>query len=316
MKSVSAFVQILTLSSLFKNFVGGMFGSYPVTGSFSRSAVNNESGAQSGISGIVTATLVGLVLLFLTKIFEKMPLCILASIVISGVISLLDYEEAIYLWAVHRFDFSVWMVACFGTLFLGVETGLAIAVGVSLLIVLYESAYPHTAVLGRLPGTNIYRNVRQYPDAERYDGVVLVRIDGSLHFANAQNVRDKIRKYRLQAEVELEANVPEGLGIKYLVLDFSPVSTIDTSALHILEDMYENYTSRGQQIILSNPSLDVMQRLMSCGLADKIGREHIFASAHDAVNWCLHEMDCEATTSRGLNETEDDSPGEMDELLN
>ena len=84
----------------------------------------------------------------------------LASIVISGVISLVDYEEAIYLWKVHKFDFSNWMFAFLGTLFLGVELGLGIAVGLSLMLVVFESAYPHTAVLGRLPGTTEYRNIK------------------------------------------------------------------------------------------------------------------------------------------------------------
>jgi sulfate transporter 4 len=113
------------------NFLGGMFQAYPVTGSFSRSAVNNESGAESGISGMVTATMVGVVLLFLTPVFEKLPLNVLAAIVISGVLGLLDYEEAMYLWRVHKFDFAVWVTACLGTMFLGVEIGLGIAVGVS-----------------------------------------------------------------------------------------------------------------------------------------------------------------------------------------
>ena len=140
-----------------------------MTGSFSRSAVNHESGAQSSISAIVTATMVGIVLLCLTSVFELLPLNVLAAIVISGVLGLLDYEEAISLWRVHKFDFGVWMTAFTGTLFLGVEVGLAIAVGVSLLIVIYESAYPHTSVLGRLPGTNTYRNVKQYPGAVRYE---------------------------------------------------------------------------------------------------------------------------------------------------
>ena len=166
-------INVLTASyftrTMKANLLGGMFQSYPVTGSFSRSAVNHESGAQSGISAIVTATMVGIVLLCLTAVFELLPLNVLAAIVISGVIGLLDYPEALYLWKVHKFDFGVWMTAFAGTLFLGVEIGLAIAVGVSLLIVIYESAYPHTSVLGRLPGTNAYRNVKQYPDAVRYE---------------------------------------------------------------------------------------------------------------------------------------------------
>jgi sulfate transporter 4 len=270
-----------------------MFQSYPVTGSFSRSAVNNESGAQSGISAMITATLVGLVLLFLTSIFEKLPLSVLAAIVISGVLGLFDYPEAIYLWKVHKFDLGVWMSAFLGTLFLGVEIGLGIAVCVSLLIVIYESAYPNTSVLGRLTGTRVYRNVKQYPEAERYDGIVLVRIDAPLYFANAQNVRDKIRKYRLVAQEALNAQNGE---VKYLVMEMSPVSHIDTSALHILEDMYETYLARGQQMCFVNPNMKVMHRMVDSGFSEIVGREHFFVSLHDAVSWCLHEMDTEAVS--------------------
>jgi sulfate transporter 4 len=218
------------------NFLGGMFQAYPVTGSFSRSAVNNESGAESGIAGMVTATMVGVVLLLLTPVFEKLPLNVLAAIVISGVLGLLDYEEAMYLWRVHKFDFGVWVTACLGTMFLGVEIGLAIAVGVSLLIVIYESAYPHTIVLGRLPGTTVYRNVKQYPETERYDGIVMVRIDAPIYFANVQNIRDKIRKYRLVAAAELAERNGD---VKYIILEMAPVSHIDTSALHILGKFYD-----------------------------------------------------------------------------
>lgn len=99
-------------------------------------------------------------------------------------------------------------------MFLGVEIGLAIAVSVSLLLVTYESAYPHTAVLGRLPGTTVYRNVKQYPDAERYDGIVMVRIDAPIYFANTQNVREKIMKYERLAEEQL---VERNGSVKYMV---------------------------------------------------------------------------------------------------
>lgn len=203
-------------------------------------------------------------------------------------LGLLDYEEAIYLWKVHKFDFGVWMVACAGTMFLGVEIGLAIAVCVSLLLVTYESAYPHTAVLGRLPGTNVYRNVKQYPDAERYDGLVMVRIDAPIYFANTQNVREKISKYERQAEEQL---AERNGSIKYMVLEFSPVSHIDTSALHILEDMNKTFRGRGIQVCICNPSVTVMEKLVLSGLVDSLGREHIFTSIHDCVSWCLDEMD-------------------------
>ena len=95
------------------------------------------------------------------------------------------------------------MLAFLGTLFLGVELGLGIAVGISLLLVIFESAYPHTAILGRLPGTTEYRNIKNYPQAERYDGIVVVRIDAPIYFANTQNIRDKVRKYETNAKREI-----------------------------------------------------------------------------------------------------------------
>ncbi len=217
----------------------------------------------------------------------------LASIVISGVIGLLDYEEAIYLWKVHRFDFGVWFIACVGTMFLGVEIGLAIAVGVSLLLVIYESAYPHTAVLGRLPGTTIYRNVKQYPEAERYEGIVMVRIDAPIYFANTQNVREKIQKYELKAEQELEERGNEET-VQYVILEMSPVSHVDTSALHILQDMLGG----------------VMERFIASGFADEVGRDHIFVAIQDAVNWCLTEMD---TVASSIHEENRDSSGDEGE---
>jgi len=267
------------------DFVGAMFQSYPVTGSFSRSAVNNECGAESGISAIVTATMVGLILLFLTPVFEIMPLAVLASIIISGVAGLVDYTEAIHLYKVHKFDFLVWCVSFLGTLFLGVEIGIGIAVCISLLLVLYESAYPHMAVLGRLNGTTIYRNVKQYPDAETYDSLVLCRIDAPFYFANAQYVRDKINKYVKNAEKKSEEKV------KYVVVDMSPVSHVDTTAMHILNDLYKDYKSKGVQLCFSNPSVRVMEKLRKDGFVDTVGASCFFVTVHDAVDSCLIQLE-------------------------
>lgn len=227
---------------------------------------------------------------------------------ISGVISLVDYTEAIYLWRVHKFDYSVWMVAFIGTLFLGVELGLGLSVGISLLLVIFESAYPHTAVLGRLPGTHQYRNIKQYPDAELYDGIVLVRVDAPIYFANTQHVRDKIQKYYKRAEETLHdtheihninaANNEIGplqndvQHLQFVVLDLSPVSHIDTSGLHTLQEMNATFQEdKGVQLCLSNPNPRVTQRLVQSGLANEIGRNHIFVSMHDAVHFCLDHMD-------------------------
>ena len=197
------------------------------------------------------------------------------------------------------------MLAFVGTLFLGAELGLGIAVLISLLVVIFESAYPSTSVLGRLPGTHHYRSIKQYPRAEQYDGIVTVGIDAPIYFANSQNVREKISKYYFRAQEELNLRVREDPTstdenlVKYIVLDLSPVSHVDTSALHMLADMHSNYKKTLQvQLCLVNPNRSVMQQLVLSGLADDIGREHMFVSLHDAVEHCLGEMDEQLVSSQ------------------
>lgn len=272
------------------NLSGAMFAGYPVTGSFSRSAVNNESGAVSGVSALVTATLVGFVLLLLTSLFEKMPLATLAAIVISGVLGLLDYPEAIYLYKVHKLDFLVWCVSFLGTLFLGVEIGLGIAVAVSILLVTYESAYPHTAVLGRLPGTTVYRNTKQYPEAESYEGVLVCRVDAPIYFANTQHIREKLNKYERRTK-----------NCRFVIMDLSPVSHVDTSGLHILHDVYRTYKDRGVKMCFSNPSVNVMNTLALDGFDEMVGTENIFVNTHNAVVSCLREYERETHGDDGEN---------------
>jgi len=279
------------------NLCAGLFNGYPLTGSFSRSAVNNEAGAKSGISSVVTATLVCIVLLLLTPVFELLSLPTLAAIVISGVVSLVDFDEAKYLWKVHKFDFGVWFFAFIGTLFLGVELGLGIAIGLSLLIVIFESAYPHTAILGRLPGTTEYRNLKNYGQAEIYDGIVIVRIDAPIYFANTQNIRDKVQKY-------VDRACEDTKKVQFIIVEFSAVAHVDTSALHTLHDMNKNYLRRNIRLCITNPNAKVMERLMSSGFVDEMGQDQIFVSTHDAVNYCLGEMDNDEMSKHPTNPEE------------
>mmetsp|Transcript_5267 Transcript_5267/g.9347 ORF Transcript_5267/g.9347 Transcript_5267/m.9347 type:complete len:764 (-) Transcript_5267:4164-6455(-) len=281
------------------NLIGGVFQAYPTTGAIGQSAINDDIGGQTGASSVISGLVVMLVLLFLTPVFENMPMSVLAAIVIVFVMSMFDYNEAIYLFKVHKFDFSVWIVAFLGTLFLGVEFGLAIAVAVSVIIVVYESVYPHTAVLGRLPGTSLYRNIKQYPNLERYDQLLIVRIDAPLYFANAHTARDKVRKYKRVTEEEL-AKRNAGV-VRYIILDLSPVSHIDTTALHVLEDMYITQKRLGVTICMCNPGIAVTDRLLRSGLVDLMGRNHFFPDVIDAVHFCLEEMDCAEESALAFN---------------
>ncbi|XP_031381641.1 sulfate transporter 4.1, chloroplastic-like isoform X2 [Punica granatum] len=293
------------------NVCGAFFSAYPTTGSFSRSAVNHESGAKTGVSGIVTGIIMGCALLFMTPLFEYIPLCALAAIVISAVIGLVDYDEAIFLWRVDKKDFLLWTITFVATLFLGIEIGVLIGVGVSLAFVIHESANPHIAVLGRLPGTTVYRNKEQYPDAYTYNGIVIVRIDAPIYFANISYIKDRLREYELEVDRSTRRG-PEVDRVYFVILEMAPVTYVDSSAVQALKDLYHEYTSRDIQLAISNPNRDVLLTLSKSGLVDLIGKDWCFVRVHDAVQVCLQHVQTIKETSKT---TADPSPQEKPSLL-
>ncbi|KAI3470703.1 hypothetical protein Pfo_027366 [Paulownia fortunei] len=271
------------------NIVGSFFSVYPTTGSFSRSAVNHESGAKTGLSGIVMGIIMGCALQFLTPLFEYIPQCVLAAIVISAVIGLVDYDEASFLWRVDKKDFLLWIITCIVTLFLGIEIGVLVGVGVSLAFVIHESANPHIAILGRLPGTTVYRNIQQYPEAYTYNGIVIVRIDAPIYFANISYIKDRLREY----EIEPDGSIKRGPGVTrvhFVIIEMAPTTYIDSSAVQAFKDLHQEYKSRNIQIAISNPNRDVLLTLTISGVVDLIGREWYFVRVHDAVQVCLQHV--------------------------
>ncbi|XP_009778471.1 sulfate transporter 4.1, chloroplastic [Nicotiana tabacum] len=271
------------------NICGSFFSIYPTTGSFSRSAVNHESGAKTGLSGLVMGIIMACALLFLTPVFEYIPQCSLAAIVISAVIGLVDYDEAKFLWRVDKKDFLLWTITCMTTLLLGIEIGVLVGVGVSLAFVIHESANPHIAVLGRLPGTTIYRNTQQYPEAYTYNGIVIVRIDAPIYFANTSYIKDRLRDYEIEKD-ESTGRGPEVSRIHFVILEMAPVTYIDSSAVQALKELHQEYKSRDIQLAISNPNREVLLTLARAGVIDLIGKEWYFVRVHDAVQVCLQHV--------------------------
>ncbi|GAA0165002.1 transporter [Lithospermum erythrorhizon] len=268
------------------NIAGSFFSAYPSTGSFSRSAVNHEGGAKTGLSGIIMGIIMTCSLLFLTPLFEFIPQSALAAIVISAVIGLVDYDEAIFLWHVDKRDFLLWTITCASTLFLGIEIGVLVGVGVSLAFVIHESANPHMAILGRLPGTTVYRNVQQYPEAYVYNGIVVVRFDAPIYFANISYIKDRLREYEIEIDLSKQRG-PEVTRIHFVIIEMAPVTYIDSSAVQALKELYQEYKSRDIQMAVSNPNREVLLTLARSGVVDLIGKEWYFVRVHDAVQVCL-----------------------------
>ncbi|KAI9156758.1 hypothetical protein LWI28_011728 [Acer negundo] len=271
------------------NILGSFFSAYPTTGSFSRSAVNHESGAKTGLSGLITGIIMGCALLFLTPLFEYIPQCALAAIVISAVMGLVDYDEAIFLWSVDKKDFLLWTITSVTTLFLSIEIGVLVGVGVSLAFVIHESANPHIAILGRLPGTTVYRNIRQYPEAYTYHGIVIVRVDAPIYFANISYIKDRLREYEVHVDKSTRRG-PEVERIYFVILEMSPVTYIDSSAVQALKDLHQEYKSRDIQMAISNPNREVLLTLSKSDVVELIGKEWYFVRVHDAVQVCLQHV--------------------------
>jgi len=261
------------------NVICAMFSGMVATGSFSRTAVANGSGAQTQLAGVVLGASLLLVLLFLTSLFYYLPMFALAAVVIKAVVNLIAYDVAVSLWKVKRWDFLLWFVACLGTLFIGPLEGIGIAVLLSILVVIYESARPQLAVLWRVPGTKIYRSMEQEMRGERIPNVLIVRVGASLYFSNVAYVKSRL----LQCIEEASENEP----VHHLVLEMCSVHTVDSTAVHLLKDIVDDFRGRGIQTVFAMVGPRVMKTFHKAELVSFIGENSFFPAVCDAVQGCL-----------------------------
>jgi SulP family sulfate permease len=263
------------------NVTAGLFQGYPVAGSFSRTAVNAATGARTPVAGLITAGVIGVTLVAAAPLFHSLPKAVLASVVFMAATSLFDMREARRLWRVKRSDFYLLALSFWATLGLGIERGIMVAVVASLLVVLSQTARPHTAVLGRVPGTTNFRNVDRTPGAITVPGVIVLRVDAPLYFANADFLADTLR--------EVEAAHPDRLRV--MILDFSSVTDLDSSADAVLGEIADDYADRGVEFYLANVKgiiLDVMRR---SGLYARLGPTRFFFSTHEAVGYAQNLLE-------------------------
>lgn len=263
------------------NFVGGFFRSLPVSGSFSRTAVNERAGASTPMANVVAAGLVALTLAFLTPLFHFLPVPILAAIIIVGVLSLLDVGEIRYLLRAKRVDGGLAVLTFFATFFIGILEGILIGVVASVVAVMYRLSRPNIAVLGHLPGTRSFRDIRRRGDARPLDDILILRVDASFSFTNAEYLKDFIL---LRCD---EDDAP----VRAVVIDASTMNDLDMTAVGVLMFVAEALRERGIELYLSGikgSSRDVAHR---SGLIDAIGDDHFFLSPHRAVKHILAGWD-------------------------
>jgi SulP family sulfate permease len=225
------------------------------------------------VAALISAAVIALTLIALTSLFYYLPKAVLAAIVMVAVFKLIDWKEARYLWRVDRRDFGLMALTFVATLGLGIEEGILVGVIASLILVVQQSYKPHTAVMGRLPGSKTFRNVKRNPQAVQTPRQLVFRLDASLYFANVEHLKD-----------QLDSLLAEQPDLESLVLDFYPVNRIDSSAMHALADIIKELRNRGIRISIAGVKGPVKDKMALSGLVDRIGAENFHLEVHEAVD--------------------------------
>jgi SulP family sulfate permease len=262
------------------NVVGSFFQSFPTTGGFSRTAVNVQAGARTGLATIISGVLVLITLLFLTPYFYNLPKAILAALIMVGVFGLIDFKEAIDLWKSNRTDFFLLLITFLATLTIGIEKGIGLGVILSLAMVILKSTKPHVAVLANIHGTHFYRNVNRFgEDVQLDDDILIVRFDAQLYFANTTFFKDKLEELVLE----------KGEKLKLIIIDGESMNNLDSSGVHALKDVIDLYQSKNIQIAFSGMKGPVRDAMLKGGIIDKIDFDQCFMSIQEAVD-CYEHM--------------------------
>ena len=254
------------------NVAAGLFGGYPVTGGFSRTAVNDTAGARTPFASLITAGIVLVTIAFLTPLFASLPNAALGAIIIMAVTGLIDTAEMRHIAQVKKSDLIGLSVAFFATLILGIELGILVAVVASVLVVFARTSMPHSAVLGHVDGTTSYRNVERFPEANTIEGVHIVRIDAAVSFVNAVNVKKLILDHADQITQEPRA----------LVLDASGINDLDATGAEMFHDLLNEIASRNVELHLTDVKGPVRDVLRRSGIWDELS-DRVHTSTNDAL---------------------------------
>lgn len=255
------------------NLAAGFTAAYPVTGGMSRALVAREAGARTPLAGVFAAVFVLLVLLLATPLLAELPRAVLAAIILLAVAQLIDLRTVRDTWRYNRGDAIVIGLTFTGVLALGVELGLLIGIGVSVLLLLRRISLPHMALLGRVPGTEHFRNIVRHQEVETLPHVAMLRVDESLQFPNSRFLRDYMLAFL--------ASKPD---TRHVVLVCSGINAIDSTALDVLEELVELLRARDVTLHLSEVKGPVLDRLQRAGFPARLSPGRVFFTNHTAFS--------------------------------
>jgi len=257
----------------FANIISAFFSGYPITGGLSRTAVNYASGARSNLAGVISAILILFVLLFLTPVFYFLPKAVLAAIIISAVVNLINFREAVDLFKLKKLDGLTFVITFFITLFIGIEIGILTGIGFSLLVFISRSAYPHMAELGYLKNRGVFLNINRFPEAREFEGVLIFRVDAPMFFANTSFIEKRLHK-----------RLMERPNVTTVVYDLTAVNDIDAVAVGVLEDLIITYEEKGIRFVFADTKGPVRDLLAKAAWDEKFGCVIQYRTLHQIMD--------------------------------
>jgi SulP family sulfate permease len=255
------------------NMVGSLFKAYPSASSFSRSAINQESGAKTGMAALISVVMVVITLLFLMPLFYHLPKTVLAAIIIVAVFGLINFKEARFLWRANKLDFWLMLVTFLATLLLGIEIGIITGVGLSLIILIFRTSRPYVAVLGKVPNSNFYKNKERFEEVLIDDDILVLRFDAQLFYANASYFRDQ-----LEQMMDKKGNT-----LKLIVLDAESINRVDSTGIEMLKERIRFCQKKGILFYFAGVKGPVRDDLFRSGVLEIIDINHFFMRANQAV---------------------------------
>ncbi len=264
------------------NIIGSLFQSFPANAGLSRTAVNVNEGAKTGIASLVSVLVVGLTLLFLTPFFYYLPKSVLGAIILVAVYSLIDLKYPKQLWKQRKDEFFLLLVTFLTTLLIGISQGIIFGVLFSLLLLVNRTSKPHIAILGRIRGTDYFKNVNRFSnDIELAENILVLRFDGQLYFANKDYFKSELHKNVLK----------KGNALKYVILNAEAINYIDSSALNMLNQVVKDLKQKNIELLIAGvigPTRDI---LFSSGLIEQIGKGNLFVRTNEAFEYCTNQKE-------------------------
>jgi high affinity sulfate transporter 1 len=262
------------------NLLAGLFQGFPVSTSGSRTAVAEQAGAKTQLTGVVAAALVLAMLLFVPGLVQNMPQSALAAIIITASISLFDVVELRHLWSVRKNEFFLAVASILGVALVGVLQGIVIAIIISIFQVFERTWRPYAAVLGKPEGVPGYHDITRFPEASQIPGLLLIRWDAPFIFANANLFRKKLRKL-------ISNTNPRPL---WIIITAEPVTDIDTTAGEMFVDLDLELNAAGIHLVFAELKDAVKQKIERYGLLDTIDRRHFYPTIEVAVDEFQREV--------------------------